>query len=84
MAQGDHTSTGRLADRVADDLRARIAAGEYKPGDKLPSLREIAASRGYGKNTVVAAFELLVAFLQAYVFAILTCVYLNDAIHPGH
>ncbi len=30
------------------------------------------------------AFELLVAFLQAYVFAILTCVYLNDAIHPGH
>ncbi|MGH9809273.1 MAG: F0F1 ATP synthase subunit A [Terriglobia bacterium] len=28
--------------------------------------------------------ELLVAFLQAYVFAILTCIYLNDAIHPGH
>jgi F-type H+-transporting ATPase subunit a len=25
-----------------------------------------------------------VAFLQAYVFAILTCIYLNDAIHPGH
>ena len=35
---------------------------------------------------VVALFalELLVAFLQAYVFAILTCIYLNDAIHPGH
>ncbi len=32
----------------------------------------------------LTAFELLVAFLQAYVFAILTCVYLNDAIHPGH
>jgi F-type H+-transporting ATPase subunit a len=30
------------------------------------------------------ALELLVAVLQAYVFAILTCVYLNDAIHPGH
>jgi len=30
------------------------------------------------------ALELLVAFLQAYVFAILTCIYLNDAIHPGH
>jgi F-type H+-transporting ATPase subunit a len=26
----------------------------------------------------------LVAFLQAYVFTILTCIYLNDAIHPGH
>ncbi|UDL96339.1 MULTISPECIES: F0F1 ATP synthase subunit A [Lichenihabitans] len=33
---------------------------------------------------VLTAFELLVAVLQAYVFAILTCVYLNDAIHPGH
>jgi F-type H+-transporting ATPase subunit a len=26
----------------------------------------------------------LVACLQAYVFAILTCMYLNDALHPGH
>jgi F-type H+-transporting ATPase subunit a len=25
--------------------------------------------------------EILVAFLQAYVFAILTCIYLNDALH---
>ncbi len=33
---------------------------------------------------VLIALETLVAFLQAYVFAILTCIYLNDAIHPGH
>jgi F-type H+-transporting ATPase subunit a len=33
---------------------------------------------------ILTALELLVAFLQAYVFAILTCIYLNDAIHPGH
>jgi F-type H+-transporting ATPase subunit a len=32
----------------------------------------------------LTALEALVAFLQAYVFAILTCIYLNDAIHPGH
>ena len=32
----------------------------------------------------LTALELLVAFLQAYVFAILTCIYLNDTIHPGH
>jgi F-type H+-transporting ATPase subunit a len=32
----------------------------------------------------LTALELLIAFLQAYVFAILTCIYLNDAIHPGH
>jgi F-type H+-transporting ATPase subunit a len=25
-----------------------------------------------------------VAFIQAYVFTILTCVYLKDALHPGH
>ena len=32
----------------------------------------------------LTALELLVAALQAFVFTILTCVYLNDAIHPGH
>jgi F-type H+-transporting ATPase subunit a len=30
------------------------------------------------------ALEILVAFIQAYVFTILTCVYLRDALHPGH
>jgi F-type H+-transporting ATPase subunit a len=29
----------------------------------------------------ISALELLVAFLQAYVFAILTCIYLNEALH---
>ena len=28
--------------------------------------------------------EFLVAFVQAYVFALLTCIYLSDALHPGH
>jgi len=32
----------------------------------------------------ITALEFLVAFLQAYVFALLTCVYLKDAIHPSH
>lgn len=32
----------------------------------------------------LTALELLVAFLQAYVFAVLTCIYLSDALHPGH
>ncbi len=34
--------------------------------------------------TAVYALELLVAFIQAYVFTILTCVYLKDALHPSH
>ncbi len=35
-------------------------------------------------TVIFFALELLVAVLQAYVFAILSCVYINDAIHPGH
>ena len=34
--------------------------------------------------TAIYALEVLVAFIQAYVFTILTCVYLKDALHPGH
>ena len=33
----------------------------------------------------ITALEFLVAFLQAYVFTMLTCMYINDALHPdGH
>jgi F-type H+-transporting ATPase subunit a len=32
-------------------------------------------------NSILIGFEFLVAFLQAYVFTVLTCLYLNDAIH---
>ena len=35
-------------------------------------------------TVALTALELLVAFLQAYVFTMLTCIYLNDALHPGH
>ena len=34
--------------------------------------------------TALYALELLVAVIQAYVFTILTCVYLKDAVHPHH
>jgi F-type H+-transporting ATPase subunit a len=44
----------------------------------------IAAILPLALTVALTALELLVAFLQAYVFAILTCIYLNDAIHPGH
>ncbi len=32
-------------------------------------------------NVILMGFELLVAALQAYVFAVLTCIYLHDAVH---
>jgi len=34
--------------------------------------------------TAMYALEVLVSFIQAYVFTILTCVYLKDALHPHH
>jgi len=34
--------------------------------------------------SAIFALEVLVAFIQAYVFTILTCVYLKDALHPAH
>jgi len=41
----------------------------------------IAAVAPLGLSVVLVGFELLVAFLQAYVFAVLTCIYLHDAVH---
>ena len=32
----------------------------------------------------LTGLEILIAFLQAYVFAVLTCIYLNDAVHMHH
>ncbi len=37
-----------------------------------------------GFSVALTALEMLVAFLQAYVFAILTCIYLNDALNLHH
>jgi F-type H+-transporting ATPase subunit a len=41
----------------------------------------IAAVGPLAINVILVGFELLVAFLQAYVFSILTCIYLHDAVH---
>ena len=35
-------------------------------------------------TAALVPLEFLVAFVQAYVFALLTSVYLSDALHPGH
>lgn len=35
-------------------------------------------------TVALTGLEFLVAFLQAYVFAMLSCMYLNDALHPSH
>ncbi|KKB12310.1 ATP synthase F0F1 subunit A [Devosia geojensis] len=35
-------------------------------------------------GVAITGLEFLVGSVQAYVFAVLTCMYLNDAIHPSH
>ena len=47
-------------------------------------LAYVAAILAFGGVLALTALEFLVAFLQAFVFAVLTCVYLNDAVHAGH
>ncbi|MDR7947062.1 aminotransferase-like domain-containing protein [Achromobacter aegrifaciens] len=50
-----------IAESLAKLIGQQIADGLYRPGDKLPSLRELAQLHRYAKNTVVVAFEMLVA-----------------------
>jgi len=35
-------------------------------------------------NVGVTGFEILVGFLQAYIFTLLTAVYIGDSLHPEH
>ena len=51
-----------------------LSAGGFAALAPLPLLMTVA----------ITALEVLVAFLQAYVFTMLTCMYLSDALHPGH
>lgn len=53
--------TTSVAQSLADSIEHQIRSGQLKPGDKLPSLRDLARLHGHAKNTVVSAFETLVA-----------------------
>ncbi|MGI5214638.1 winged helix-turn-helix domain-containing protein [Plantactinospora sp. CA-290183] len=53
----------RISDRqrIAQDIRSKITSGEYKPGDKLPSLRELTAHYGVSAEPVRSAILILQA-----------------------
>lgn len=44
---------------IADELRSRIARGDFKPGDALPSENDLTADLGYSKPTVREALRIL-------------------------
>jgi F-type H+-transporting ATPase subunit a len=68
---------GHIALKVFAGFIPLLAAG-------LGIIGAVGGTLPLGMVVALTALELLVAFLQAYVFTILTCIYLNDAIHPGH
>ena len=43
--------------QLIDRLRRAVAAGEYPPGSRLPTVRELAAEAGINPNTVQRAFQ---------------------------
>ncbi len=73
-----------FANMLAGHITLKVFGGFVTMLGTLGFLGWLGAILPLGLTVALTALELLVAFLQAYVFAILTCIYLNDAIHPGH
>jgi F-type H+-transporting ATPase subunit a len=73
-----------FANMLAGHITLKVFAGFITMLGAAGFLGWMGAVLPLGLTVALTALELLVAFLQAYVFAILTCIYLNDAIHPGH
>ena len=73
-----------FANMLAGHITLKVFAGFVAALGALGTAGIFGAVLPLAMTTALSALEILVAFLQAYVFAILTCIYLNDALHPGH
>jgi F-type H+-transporting ATPase subunit a len=73
-----------FANMLAGHITLKVFAGFVTMLAAFGLVGWVGAVLPLGLTVALTALELLVAFLQAYVFAILTCIYLNDAIRPGH
>jgi F-type H+-transporting ATPase subunit a len=73
-----------FANMLAGHITLKVFAGFITMLGAAGVLGWFGAVLPLGLVIALSALELLVAALQAYVFAILTCIYLNDALHPGH
>jgi F-type H+-transporting ATPase subunit a len=73
-----------FANMLAGHITLKVFAGFVAGLGTLGAIGWAGATLPLAMVIALTALELLVAFLQAYVFAILTCIYLNDALHPGH
>ncbi|QAY94442.1 F0F1 ATP synthase subunit A [Methylovirgula ligni] len=73
-----------FANMLAGHITLKVMAGFVAALLGAGAATWIVAPLPFLANVVLLGFELFVAVLQAYIFTILSCVYLNDAIHPGH
>jgi F-type H+-transporting ATPase subunit a len=73
-----------FANMLAGHITLKVFAGFVATLGSLGFAGVLGAIIPLAATVALTALEFLVAVLQAYVFAILTCLYLNDAIHPGH
>jgi F-type H+-transporting ATPase subunit a len=73
-----------FANMLAGHITLKVFAGFVATLGSLGFAGVLGALVPLAATVALTALEFLVAVLQAYVFAILTCLYLNDAIHPGH
>jgi F-type H+-transporting ATPase subunit a len=73
-----------FANMLAGHVTLKVFASFVTMLGALGYIGKVGALLPLGLTVALTALELMVAFLQAYVFTILTCIYLNDAIHPGH
>lgn len=73
-----------FANMLGGHIALKVFGGFVVTMGGLGFLGAIGAVLPLSMIVALTAFEFLVAFLQAYVFTILACVYLNDALHPGH
>jgi F-type H+-transporting ATPase subunit a len=73
-----------FANMLAGHITLKVFAGFVTSLSSLGFLGIVGAALPLAFTVALTGLEFLVAFLQAYVFAILTCMYINDAIHPSH
>ena len=72
-----------FANMLAGHITLKVFAGFVASLGTLGALGIGGATLPLIMTVALTGLEFLVAFLQAYVFAVLTCMYLNDAVHPG-
>jgi F-type H+-transporting ATPase subunit a len=73
-----------FANMLAGHITLKVFAGFVTSLSALGIAGAAGAVLPLALTVAITALEFLVAFLQAYVFAVLACMYINDAVHPGH